>query len=103
VLKVTGAVEDKGPVKARVEGKKIPADPAEPPVIAVVNADAHNALVVRNAAGTVILNIVTPGAYVAEFDGAAWTGKTPAGLQVFNVKDYGAIGDERIVNNPTLF
>ena len=97
MLTVTGAVKNEGPVKARVEGKKLTDG------IAAVSVDAHNALVVRNAAGTVILNIVTPGAYVAEFDGAAWTGKTPAGLQVFNVKDYGAIGDERIVINPTLF
>jgi hypothetical protein len=57
---------------------------------------AYNSLIVRNASGAPILNILRQGLYIAEFDGAEWRGATPAGMQVFNVKDYGAIGDESI-------
>jgi hypothetical protein len=57
---------------------------------------AYNSLIVKNASGAPILNVLRQGLYIAEFDGTQWRGATPAGMQVFNVKDYGAIGDENI-------
>lgn len=64
----------------------------------LVEQRGHHALVVRNAASVVIANIVTPGLYLFEFRSGEWVSRTPAGIQVFNVKDFGALGDERIAN-----
>ena len=56
----------------------------------------HHALVVKNAGGTPIMSVLAPGMYCVEYDGTAWKTRTPSGMQMFSVKDYGAVGDERI-------
>ena len=57
---------------------------------------AYNSVVIRDEAGEEILNcpLSERKLYYAQFNGTKWVGETPTGLAVFNVKDYGAVGDE---------